>query len=100
MSASPPTRRRAPPFRPLFSLTLAYFAGFFLLFCLLIVAPALVQVAREGEPSEQMQVRAQSAAHDAIQGRLPLALIGALVLTGIGVYARALPGLRDGDSQR
>ncbi|HTF33628.1 MAG TPA: hypothetical protein VK714_08000 [Myxococcota bacterium] len=100
MSPAPPARRRAPPFRPVFSVTLAYFAGFFFLFCLLIVAPALVQVAREGEPSEEMQQRAQSAAHDAIQGRLPLAFIAALVVTGIGVYARALPGLRDGGPRR
>ena len=100
MSPSPPARRRAPSFRPVFSLTLAYFAGFFLLFCLLIVAPALVQVARQGAPSEEMQARAQSAAHDAIQGRLPLAFIGALVATGLGVYARALPGMRDGRPRR
>jgi len=100
VSNSPPARRRAPPFRPLFTLTIAYFAGFFLLFCLLIVAPTLVRVAREGEPSEEMQARAQSAAHDAIQGKLPLAFLGALVATGIGVYARALPGLRDRDDRR
>ena len=93
-------RRRAPPFRPVFSLTLAYFAGFFLLFCLLIVAPALVEVAREGEPSPEMEARAQIAAHDAIQGRLPLAMIAALVATGIGAYARVLPGLREGGSRR
>lgn len=96
MSDSPPARRRAPPFRPLFSLTLVYFAGFFLLFCLFSVAPALVKVAREGEASEEMELRAQSAAHDAIQGRLPLAFIGALVATGLGIYARALPGMREG----
>jgi hypothetical protein len=84
----------------LFSLTLLYFAGFFLLFCVLIVAPALVHVAREGAPSDQLQARAQSAAHDAIQGRLPLAFVGALVATGLGVYARALPGLRDDASRR
>jgi len=95
-----PARRRAPPFRPRFSLTLAYFAGFFLLFCLLIVAPALLQVARVGVPSEEMEARAESAAHDAIQGRLSLAFIAALVVTGLAVYARALPGLRDGDPRR
>jgi hypothetical protein len=80
--------------------TLAYFAGFFLLFCLLIVAPALVEVAREGEPSADMEARAQTAAHDAIQGRLPLALVAALVATGIGAYARVLPGLREGGPRR
>jgi ABC-type Fe3+ transport system permease subunit len=100
VSPSPPARRRAPPFRPLFSLTLAYFAGFFLLFCLLIVAPALVRAAGQGEPSEEMEARAQSAAHDAIQGRLPIAFLGALVATGLGVYARALPGMRDGGPRR
>lgn len=86
------------PFRPVFALTLAYFAGFFLLFCALIVAPALLRVAREAE--EPLQARAESAAHDAIQGRLPLAFLGALVATGLGVYARALPGLRDRPSGR
>jgi hypothetical protein len=83
-----------------FSLTLAYFAGFFLFYCLLIVAPALIQVAREGEPSPEMQARAQTAAHDAIQGRLPLALLAALATTGVGIYARVLPGLREGGSRR
>jgi len=83
-----------------FGLMLAYFLGFFLLFCALIVAPALVRVAREGEPSEQLQARAEAAAHDAIEGRLPLAFLGALVVTGLGAYARALPGLRDRPSRR
>jgi len=100
VSAPPPRRRRTGPFRPVFSLTLAYFAGFFLFYCLLIAAPALVQVAREGEPSPEMEARAQTAAHDAIQGRLPLALLAALLTTGLCVYARVLPGLREGSARR
>jgi hypothetical protein len=96
MSAPRPAPRRPPAFRPVFGLTLAYFVGFFLLFCLLIAAPALLDVARKGEPAQELEARAQSAAHDAIEGRLPLALFGALVATGLGVYARVLPGLRDG----
>jgi hypothetical protein len=46
-----------------------------------------------------MEARAKTAAHDAIQGRLSFAFLAALVVTGVGVYARALPGVRNGASR-
>ncbi len=74
---------------------LAYFFGFFFLFCALLVAPALVGLAVSMAPGPELQARAQQVAHDTIRGRLPLAFLAALVTTGLGLYTRVLPGLRE-----
>lgn len=95
MSRPHSAHRRRPPFRPIFSLILVYFFGFFFLFCLLLVAPALFSLIGGAEPGPELQAQAQQVAHEAIRGRLPLAFLAALVTTGIGLYTRRLPGLRE-----
>ena len=88
-------RRPRAPFRPVFSLMLVYFFGFFFLFCALLVAPALVSLLGSTGPGPELEAQAQRVAHDAIRGRLPLAFLAALVTTGLGIYTRVLPGLRE-----
>jgi len=95
MPGPPSSHRRPPPFRPIFSLILVYFFGFFFLFCLLLIAPALLSLSGRTDPGPELQAQAQQVAHEAIRGRLPLAFLAALVTTGLGLYTRRLPGLRE-----
>jgi len=62
---SEPLRSRPPTFRPRFTLSLLYLFGFFLLYCLLFVAPELYEVMQnvptgpeqEQAPSNQSRPR-------------------------------------------
>jgi len=95
-------RAGAPVFRPRFTLTLLYLAFFFFLFGLLLAFPDLLEGARDLGPGPEELTpeeldRARDTARDALRGgRLLLALALAVVVTGLGAYARVLPGLREG----
>jgi hypothetical protein len=89
----PPPRGRAV-FRPRFTLTILYFSAFLLLFGLAAAAPALVEVLRTTPPGPEQEAIAREAARRAVGPRLPIATAAALVATGIGIYARLLPGFR------
>jgi hypothetical protein len=101
-SPRPPARRPRPPsvgFRPEFTLLLLYFFGLFLLFSLLLALPALLEALRalppgDGPLTEQERALAADAAREALRGRVPYALIAALLVLALGVWTRALPGLR------
>jgi hypothetical protein len=98
----PPERRPRPPaasFRPEFTLLLLYFFALFLVFALLLALPSLLEALRalppgEGPLSEQERALAADAARDALRGRVPYALIAALLVLSLGVWTRSLPGLR------
>jgi len=93
MSRSP--RRRAPALpRPFFTLALVYVFGFFFLYLLVLVAPALLEVMRSMPPGPEQQQAAERAAHAAAQGRVTLALLLSLLTVALGVWSRKLPGLR------
>jgi hypothetical protein len=100
MSASPDRRpRHRAQFRPRFTLMVIYFALFFLAFALLLALPGLLEAFRslpagEGPLSPQELELARDAARQALQGRLVFAFVGAALAIGIGVWQRALPGLR------
>jgi hypothetical protein len=100
MPETPPRRSGQPVFRPRFTLTMLYFAFFFFLFGLLLALPELLEGARELGPGpeeltpEELE-RARDTARDALRGgRLFVALALAVIATGLGGYARLLPGLR------
>ena len=88
---------RAPPFRPRFTLTLLYLAGFFLLYALLLVAPDLAPLlgsAGQELPPEELQARAQEVAQHAMRGKVLFALLASLATVGLGTWRRILPGMR------
>jgi ABC-type sulfate transport system permease component len=89
-----PRRHSAPVFQPRFTLTILYLFGFFLLYCLILVAPTLWEVARTLPPGPEQQAAAESAAREAIRGRLLFAFLAALASISLGAYFRRLPGLR------
>jgi len=86
--------RGSATFRPRFTLTILYFFAFLLLFCLAVAAPALYEVLRSTPPGPEQEAIAREAARRAVGPRLPIATLAALVATGIGIYARVLPGVR------
>lgn len=95
----PPPRLPRATFRPEFTLLLLYFAALFLAFSLLLALPALLDALRALPPgagplSEEERAIAAQAAEQALSGRLPYALVAALITLGIGAWTRSLPGLR------
>jgi len=81
-------------FEPRSTLGLLYFFACFFLYCLLLAAPALFEVARSMPPGPEQQEAARRAAQEALRGRLPVALLAALLTVGALAWARALPGMR------
>ncbi len=81
-------------FEPRFTLALLYFFGFFFVFCFLLVAPELWRVLESVPPGPEQEAAAQLAARTALPPRLGQALGLAILATGVGIWARLLPGLR------
>jgi hypothetical protein len=90
-----PPPRGGAVFRPRFTLTILYFFGFLLLFCLAVAAPALYEVLQSAPPGPEQQTLAREAARRAVGPRLPIAALAALAATAVGTGARLLPGLRE-----
>jgi len=90
----PPLRRRAPAFRPRFTISIAYLAGFALLFMALMSLPGLLEVLAAGGDDETMTRGAMEVART--HARPYVALMLSLLATGLGGYYEVLPGLREG----
>jgi len=93
MSEPPPARRPAA-FRPRFSISLIYLAGFALLFMMLMCLPGWLDVFAAGGNEETMTAAAAAVARES--ARPPLAMLLSLLATGLGGYYEVLPGLREG----
>ena len=91
---SEPRRSRPPTFQPRFTLSLLYLSGFFLLYCLLFVAPELYEVMQNLPTGPEQEQAAQEAARQAVRPRLPYALAAALATTVVAARAGWLPGMR------
>ena len=89
-----PRPSRTPTFQPRFTLSLLYLFGFFLLYCLLFVAPELYDVLQNVPPGPEQEEAAREVARRAIRPRLPFALAAALVTTVVAARAGWLPGMR------
>jgi hypothetical protein len=87
-------RRRAPPFRPSFTLALVYVVAFFLLYAFLLIMPELTAVLRDVAPGPEQERIAQEVARDAFAPRALWALLLALCSVGLGGYLQVLPGLK------
>jgi hypothetical protein len=100
MNDPPRTARRparAPTLRPEFTLLMLYFFAFFIFFALLLALPDLLEGLRALPAAASIEAdRAAGAeiAQRAVQGKLRWAFIAATVATGIGSYARILPGIK------
>ncbi len=87
-------RRMPPPPRPVTTMALVWFAAFFFLYGLLLVAPTLLRATATLPPGPEAQEAVRLAVRDAIRPKLPIAFGAALVTTALGLRARLLPGAR------
>lgn len=76
-----------------------YFFGLFVFFALLLALPALLDAFRslpasDGPLTTEERKLAADAAREALRGRVPYAAIAAVLTLALGVWTRALPGLR------
>ncbi len=96
MSATPPhpTRSPRPAFQPRFTIGLFYLVAFFMLYGLVLAAPALIEVANTVPPGPEQQAIAKQAAKEAVQSRLWMAGVAAVVTVALGIRAGVLPGTR------
>ena len=100
MNDPPRTPQRpaaAPAFRPAFTLLMLYCFAFFVFFAVLLALPDLLEGMRTIPPAASLEEeRAVGAeiARRAVQGKLFYALVASAVATGIGSYARILPGIK------
>ena len=78
--------------RPRFTLLMLYLFAFFFLFCMILVMPALFEVLRTLPPGPEQEEAARIAARDAASGKLGMAFLLAITVTGVGLYKRWLPG--------
>lgn len=97
----PPRRPRPAPasFRPQFTLLLVYFFVLFGAFALLLALPALIETFRalppgSGPITAEEQALAADTARQALRGRVPIAVVATVVVLGLGVWTRTLPGFR------
>lgn len=92
-------RRRSTPFRPTFTLLLAWFALFFFAFALLLLLPDLVAAFRalppgSGPLSPEELARAKDVARQGIENKLGWIFgLASLVTAGLAWSGR-LPGVR------
>jgi hypothetical protein len=94
MSEIRPTtpRRRAPSFRPAFTLSLLYVVIFFFVYALLMVLPQLLDLLSSMPPGPEQE---QAAARVARESTHPLAaFLLSLATTALGVHFQLLPGMR------
>ncbi len=97
--SAPPRQTRSVPFRPHFTLLLLYFFGFFVLFCFVLVLPQMIDAASQLPPgsgeltAEEKEIGA-AVAREALSGRIPFALVAAIVTVAAGAYTGVLPGIR------
>ena len=91
---------RRATLRPRFTLLLVYVAGLFLFYAMLFALPDLLAGLRELPPGtgplppEELERARQIAQHALAGGRVLIALLAALATTGLGIWRKALPGVR------
>ncbi len=87
-------RKVGTTFQPRFTLSILYLFGFFFLYCLLLVAPSLLEVAQTVPPGPEQQEAAQQVAHEVVRPRLWIAVVLSALTTILGAHYRILPGLQ------
>jgi len=87
-------RKVGSTFQPRFTLGILYLFGFFFLYCLLLVAPSLLEVAQTVPPGPEQQEAAQQVAHEVVRPRLWIAAVLSALTTVLGAHYRILPGMQ------
>jgi hypothetical protein len=101
MSQPPPQprppyyRKVGPTFQPRFSLGILYLFGFFFVFCMLLIAPALLEVLETVPTGPEQQQAAEEVAREVARPRLWIAIGLSTLATVLGAHFRVLPGFRE-----
>jgi hypothetical protein len=100
--ASPPSKPRppyyrkvGPTFQPRFTLGLVYLFGFFFLYCLILIAPSLIEILETVPTGPEQQQAAEEIAREVIQPRLWIAVTLSTITTVAGAHYHLLPGFRE-----
>jgi hypothetical protein len=91
-----PARRshRPRPFRPHFTLSLFYLAGFFVLFALLLILPEMLDALAKLPPDANAELEGASIARRIAAPRLLVAFFLSAISFGVSAYYEILPGMR------
>jgi len=88
-------RKVGPTFQPRFTLGLLYLFGFFFLYCMIMIAPSLIEVLESVPTGPEQQQAAEAIARDAVRSRLWIAFGLSAITTVVGAHYRVLPGFRE-----
>jgi hypothetical protein len=86
-------RKVGATFQPRFTLGILYLFGFFFVYCLLLVAPALLEVLRTVPTGPEQQAAAEQVAREVVRPRLWIAVLLSALTTVLGAHYRVLPGM-------
>ena len=93
--AAPRRSPRRGGFQPRFTLMLLYFFAFLIVFCFALVSPALFEICEiDAHPVRSSRSSRSRRCAGRLRGRLWIAVAAATATTGLGIWARVLPGLR------
>ena len=84
--STPRHASRPPPFRPHFSLSLLYIAGFFAFFALLLILPEMLDAVAELPPGADAELEGAQLAQRIAGPRLLAAFFLAVITFGGGAY--------------
>ena len=97
MATEPRRRAARVGFQPRFTLMLLYVSALTFVYCFALASPVVYRFfeigSAEGAGPEEQALLAE-AMREALRGRLWIALAAAAATTGLGIWARVLPGLR------
>jgi hypothetical protein len=87
-------RKVGATFQPRFTLGILYLFGFFFVYCLLLVAPSLLEVLETVPTGPEQQQAAEQVAREVVRPRLWIAVLLSALTTVLGAHYRVLPGMR------
>ena len=95
MATRPPYYRKiGGTFQPRFTLSMLYLFGFFFLYCLMLVAPSLLNVMQTVPSGPEQEAAAEQVAREVMRPRLWIAMVLSALTTVLGAHFERLPGLR------
>ncbi len=90
-------RKVGTTFQPRFTLGILYLFGFFSVYCLLLIAPSLLEVLETVPTGPEQQQAAEEVAREVMRPRLWIAVLLSAMSTVLGAHYRVLPGMRAPD---
>ena len=87
-------RRAAYGFQPRMAIGIIYWLTFFVIICLLIALPELLEILERVPDGPAQEEAAAAAMRRILNTRIYYALAGSIAVTGVAAYLEVLPGMR------